>query len=159
MSELKIKHIHAHMKAAHAYAECSTAEKLKVGCVLVKDHRIISIGYNGMPSGWTNECEEIIYAIAGDSPTIPEAHLETKPEVIHAEANAVAKLARSNESGEGSVAFITHAPCLSCAKMLYSAGVSEVIYSEIYRLTEGIDFLVKCGIPVSQYFLEEEENG
>jgi len=130
------------MKAAHAYAECSTAERLKVGCVLVKDHRIISIGYNGMPSEWTNVCED--------------ESGKTKPEVIHAEANAVAKLARSNESGEGSVAFITHAPCLSCAKMLYSAGVSEVIYSEIYRLTEGIDFLVKCGIPVSQYYIEQE---
>ena len=142
---MKPKHIRAHMKAAYAYAECSTAERLNVGCVLVKDHRIISIGYNGMPSGWTNICED------------DENH--TKPEVIHAEANAVAKLARSNESGEGSVAFITHAPCLSCAKMLYSAGVCAVIYSQGYRKTEGIDFLVKCGIPVSQYFLEEEENG
>ena len=142
---MKPKHIRAHMKAAHAYAECSTAEKLKVGCVLVKDHRIISIGYNGMPSEWTNVCED--------------ESGKTKPEVIHAEANAVAKLARSNESGEGSVAFITHAPCLSCAKMLYSAGVSEVVYSQSYRETVGVDFLVKCEIPVLQYFLEEEENG
>jgi len=131
------------MKAAHAYAECSTAERLKVGCVLVKDHRIISIGYNGMPSEWTNVCED--------------ESGKTKPEVIHAEANAVAKLARSNESGEGSVAFITHAPCLSCAKMLYSAGVSEVVYSQSYRETVGVDFLVRCEIPVSQYFLEEED--
>ena len=142
---MKPKHIKAHMKAAHAYAECSTAERLKVGCVLVKDHRIISIGYNGMPSGWTNVCED--------------ESGKTNPEVIHAEANAVAKLARSNESGEGSVAFITHAPCLSCAKMLYSAGVCAVIYSQSYRNTEGVDFLVECEIPVSQYFLEEEENG
>ena len=142
---MKPKHIKAHMKAAYAYAECSTAEKLKVGCVLVKDHRIISIGYNGMPSEWTNVCED--------------ESGKTKPEVIHAEANAVAKLARSNESGEGSVAFITHAPCLSCAKMLYSAGVSEVVYSQSYRETVGVDFLVRCEIPVSQYFLEEEENG
>ena len=131
------------MKAAHAYAECSTAERLNVGCVLVKDHRIISIGYNGMPSEWTNVCED--------------ESGKTKPEVIHAEANAVAKLARSNESGEGSVAFITHAPCLSCAKMLYSAGVSEVVYSQSYRETVGVDFLVRCEIPVSQYFLEEED--
>jgi len=138
---MKPKHIKAHMKAAHAYAECSTAERLKVGCVLVKDHRIISIGYNGMPSEWTNVCED--------------ESGKTKPEVIHAEANAVAKLARSNESGEGSVAFITHAPCISCAKMLYSAGVSEVIYSEVYRMSEGLVFLDKCGIPVSQYFIGE----
>ena len=142
---MKPKHIKAHMKAAHAYAECSTAQRLKVGCVLVKDHRIISIGYNGTPSGWSNNCED--------------DNNQTKPEVIHAEANAVAKLARSNESGEGSVAFITHAPCLSCAKMLYSAGVCAVIYSQSYRNTEGVDFLVECEIPVSQYFLEEEENG
>ena len=154
---MKPKHIRAHMKAAHAYAECSTAEKLKVGCVLVKDHRIISIGYNGMPSGWTNECEDEVYSKV--SKIQGKKELVTKPEVIHAEANAVAKLARSNESGEGSVAFITHAPCLSCAKMLYSAGVSEVIYSQGYRKTEGVDFLVNCGIPVLQYFLEEEENG
>lgn len=139
---MKPKHIRAHMKAAHAYAECSTAERLNVGCVLVKDHRIISIGYNGMPSGWTNECED--------------ESGKTKPEVIHAEANAVAKLARSNESGEGSVAFITHAPCLSCAKMLYSAGVSEVVYSQSYKETEGVDFLETCGIHVSQYYIEQE---
>ena len=144
------------MRAAYAYAECSTAEKLKVGCVLVKDHRIISIGYNGMPSGWTNECETQFMTGNG---TADHIELITKPEVIHAEANAVAKLARSNESGEGSVAFITHAPCLSCAKMLYSAGVSEVVYSQSYRETGGVDFLEKCMIPVSQCLLEEEENG
>ena len=144
------------MRAAYAYADCSTAEKLKVGCVLVKDHRIISIGYNGMPSGWTNECETQFMTGNG---TADHIELITKPEVIHAEANAVAKLARSNESGEGSVAFITHAPCLSCAKMLYSAGVSEVVYSQSYRETGGVDFLEKCGIPVSQCLLEEEENG
>ena len=144
------------MKAAHAYADCSTAEKLKVGCVLVKDHRIISIGYNGMPSGWTNECETQFMTGNG---TADHIELITKPEVIHAEANAVAKLASSNESGEGSVAFITHAPCLSCAKMLYSAGVSEVVYSQSYRETVGVDFLETCGIHVSQYFINEEENG
>jgi len=144
------------MRAAYAYAECSTAEKLKVGCVLVKDHRIISIGYNGMPSGWTNECETQFMTGNG---TADHIELITKPEVIHAEANAVAKLARSNESGEGSVAFITHAPCLSCAKMLYSAGVSEVVYSQSYRETVGVDFLETCGIHVSQYFINEEENG
>ena len=153
---MKPKHIRAHMRAAYAYAECSTAEKLKVGCVLVKDHRIISIGYNGMPSGWTNECETQFMTGNG---TADHIELITKPEVIHAEANAVAKLARSNESGEGSVAFITHAPCLSCAKMLYSAGVCEVVYSQSYRETGGVDFLETCGIHVSQYFINEEENG
>ena len=153
---MKPKHIRAHMRAAHAYAECSTAEKLKVGCVLVKDHRIISIGYNGMPSGWTNECETQFMTGNG---TADHIELITKPEVIHAEANAVAKLARSNESGQDSVAFITHAPCLSCAKLLYSAGVSEVVYSQSYRDTVGVDFLETCGIHVSQYFINEDENG
>ena len=140
------------MRAAYAYAMCSTARNLKVGCVLVKDHRIISIGYNGTPSGWSNECED-------EFTTGAETHVRvefiTKPEVIHAEANAVAKLARSNESGEGSVAFITHAPCLSCAKMLYSAGVIEVVYSDPYKSKEGLQFLEKCGIKVSQLYFEE----
>ena len=142
---MKNKHIAAHMKSAFNYAECSTAERLKVGCVIVRDDRIISIGYNGMPSGWTNVCEDEDFV--------------TKPEVLHAEENAITKLARSTESGEGATAFITHAPCLSCAKMLYSAGVSEVVYSQSYRETGGVDFLEKCGIPVSQCLLEEEENG
>ena len=141
MNSMKPKHRYAHMRAAYAYAMCSTAQRLKVGCVLVKDHRIISIGYNGTPSGWSNDCED------------DDNH--TKPEVIHAEANAVAKLARSNESGEGSVAFITHAPCLSCAKMLYSAGVIEVVYAHPYKSKEGIQFLEKCGIKVSQLYFEE----
>ena len=140
------------MRAAYAYAMCSTARNLKVGCVLVKDHRIISIGYNGTPSGWSNECEDEF--TTGDG-THDHVEFITKPEVIHAEANAVAKLARSNESGEGSVAFITHAPCISCAKMLYSAGVIEVVYSDPYKSKEGLQFLEKCGIKVSQLYFEE----
>ena len=140
------------MRAAYAYAMCSTAQRLKVGCVLVKDHRIISIGYNGTPSGWSNECEDEF--TTGDG-THDHVEFITKPEVIHAEANAVAKLARSNESGEGSVAFITHAPCLSCAKMLYSAGVIEVVYSDPYKSKDGLQFLEKCGIKVSQLYFEE----
>ena len=150
---MKPKHRYAHMRAAYAYAMCSTARNLKVGCVLVKDHRIISIGYNGMPSGWTNECEDEVYSKVSEIEVTKE--LVTKPEVIHAEANAVAKLARSNESGEGSVAFITHAPCLSCAKMLYSAGVIEVVYADPYKSKDGLEFLEKCGIKVSQLYFEE----
>ena len=140
------------MRAAYAYAMCSTARNLKVGCVLVKDHRIISIGYNGTPSGWSNECENEF--TTGDG-THDHVEFITKPEVIHAEANAVAKLARSNESGEGSVAFVTHAPCLSCAKMLYSAGVIEVVYADPYKSKDGLQFLEKCGIKVSQLYFEE----
>mgnify|MGYP003657272937 FL=1 len=124
------------MKSAFNYAECSTANRLQVGCVLVKDNRIISIGYNGMPSGWTNECET-------------EDNV-TKPEVIHAESNAICKLARSSENGEGATAFVTHQPCMDCAKLLYQSGITEVYYAHKYRLTHGVDFLEKCGITVEQ---------
>ena len=103
---MKDKHIHAHMKSAYNYAECSTAERLKVGCVLVKDDRIISIGYNGMPSGWSNKCETLSF-FTKDGKQLPSQILVTKPEVSHAEENAITKLAKSTESGEGATAFIT----------------------------------------------------
>ena len=147
---MKNKHIVAHMKSAFNYAECSTAEKLKVGCVLVKDDRIISIGYNGMPAGWTNECETLSF-FTEDGKQLPSQVLVTKPEVLHAEENAITKLARSTESGEGATAFITHAPCLSCAKLLYSSGIVEVYYVHEYRDTAGIDFLNQCKIGVNQF--------
>ena len=146
---MKEKHIAAHMKSAFNYAECSTAKKLKVGCVLVKDDRIISIGYNGMPPGWTNECEENTLWLNGKQ--LPQAILVTKPEVLHAEEHAITKLARSNESGWDATAFITHVPCLSCAKLLYSSGIVEVYYTHPYRNTEGLDFLKKCRIKVIAY--------
>ena len=133
---MKQKHKIAHMKSAFNYAECSTASRLQVGCVLVKDNRILSIGYNGMPSGWTNECET-------------EDNV-TKPEVLHAETNAIAKLARCSEHGEGATAFVTHQPCMDCAKLLYQSGITEVYYAHKYRLTHGVDFLEKCGITVEQ---------
>jgi dCMP deaminase len=147
---LNSKHIHAHMKSAFNYADCSTAEKLKVGCVLVKDDRIISIGYNGMPAGWTNECE-ILSFFNEFGKQLPTQVLVTKPEVLHAEENAITKLARSTESGEGATAFITHAPCLSCAKLLYSSGIVEVYYVHEYRDTAGIYFLKQCKIGVNQF--------
>lgn len=148
---MKLKHIQAHMKSAFNYAECSTAVRLQVGCVIVKDDRIISIGYNGMPSGWDNCCEDTVF-FQGDEQLI-QPILKTKPEVLHAESNAIAKLARSPESGEGATAFITHAPCLDCAKLLYQAGICEVYYSHSYRLTTGIDFLKQCKIKVHQISL------
>ena len=147
---MKEKHIAAHMKSAFNYAECSTAEKLKVGCVLVKDDRIISIGYNGMPSGWSNECETLSF-FTEDGRQLPTQVLVTKPEVLHAEENAITKLARSTESGEGATAVITHAPCLSCAKLLYSSGIVEVYYTHPYRNTGGLDFLNDCNIKVNAY--------
>lgn len=123
------------MRTAFNYAQLSTAKRRLVGCVVVKDNRIISIGYNGMPSGWTNECED--------------ENNVTKPEVLHAETNAIAKLARSPESGEGASLFVTDSPCLNCAKLIYQAGISEVYYSREYHCLDGVDFLKKAGIMVS----------
>ncbi len=129
----------AHMKAAHIYEECSNAVRLKVGALVVKDDRIISIGYNGMPAGWDNNCE---YEVDNE--------LKTKPEVLHAEMNAISKLAKSTESGDQATIFITHSPCLDCAKMIYQSGITKVYYATGYRDTSGIDFLTKCGITVGQ---------
>ena len=148
MVTMKQKHKIAHMKSAFNYAECSTATRLQVGCVLVKDNRMISIGYNGMPSNWTNECET--KEIWKDGKQLTQPMLVTKPEVLHAETNAIAKLARCSESGEGSTAFVTHQPCMDCAKLLYQSGITEVYYVHKYRLTDGVDFLEKCGIKVEQ---------
>ena len=145
---MKEKHKIAHMKAAFVYAECSTATRLQVGCVLVKDNRIISIGYNGMPSGWTNECEETV--IWHEGKQLSQPLKVTKPEVLHAETNAIAKLARSSENGEGASAFITHQPCLDCAKLLYQAGIQEVYFVYEYRLDDGVKFLKKCEIKIEQ---------
>ena len=141
---MKNKHIQASMRTAFNYAECSTAKRLKVGCVIVKDDRIISIGYNGMPSGWTNECEESTVWRNGKQLSHPI--LVTKPEVLHAEENAITKLAKCTESGEGASAFITHAPCLSCSKLLHGAGIIEVYYANSYVYKDGLDFLQKCGV-------------
>ena len=129
------------MQAAHVYAKCSTALRLNVGALIVKDDRIISIGYNGMPSGWDNVCED--------------ENNKSRPEVLHAESNAIAKLAKSSESGDGSAIFITHSPCLDCAKMIYQSGIKQVYYSHKYRSTDGVDFLNKCNITVDQLSVED----
>lgn len=136
---------HAHMKVAEVYAELSSAVRLKVGCVIVKDNRIISIGYNGMPSGWDNCCEEEVRVVTGST-----YQLKTKPEVLHAETNAIAKLAGSSESGKDASLFVTHSPCLDCAKIIYQSGIKEVYYKNEYRSSEGVDFLEKCDIMVSK---------
>lgn len=138
---MKQKWIDAFMDTAERFAQLSSAKRLKVGAVVVKDNRIISIGYNGTPSGWDNECEYIEYDDNGDP-----LGTKTKPEVIHAEANAIAKLAKSNESGQGADIFITHAPCIDCAKMIYGAGINNVWYRNSYRNEDGLNFLKKCGV-------------
>jgi dCMP deaminase len=132
------------MKTAEVFAECSTATRLHVGAIVVKDERIISIGYNGTPSGWDNNCEDIKINNDGDYVTI------TKPEVLHAETNAIAKLAKFDGSGSGSVLFVTHAPCLDCAKLVFQAGISSVYYRNSYRNNDGVDFLAKAGLIIWQ---------
>lgn len=133
---MKQKWVDAFMDTAERFAQLSSAKRLHVGAVVVKDQRIISIGYNGMPSGWTNECED--------------ENGNTKNEVIHAEANAISKLAKSGDSGDGSDLFCTHAPCVHCAKIIFGAGVKKVYYRNSYRDTAGLDFLQKCGIQLEK---------
>ena len=142
---MKPKHQTAHMKAAHIYAELSTARRLKVGALVVKDDRIISIGYNGMPKGWDNNCEYIAEQHEDGGQV-----LKTKPEVLHAETNAIAKLARSSESGLDATLFVTHSPCLDCAKIIYQSGIKHVYYATDYRDDSGITFLRNSGIQVEQ---------
>lgn len=142
---MKQKFINAYMKVAETFAELSTATRLHVGAIVVKDDRIISIGYNGMPSGWDNVCEIDMYDDAEQW-----VGNKTKPEVLHAETNAIAKLAKSNESGMGATMFITHAPCLDCAKLIYQSGINHVLYRNSYRSYDGINFLTNCNIEVKQ---------
>lgn len=139
------------MKTAKVFAELSHARRLHVGAIIVKDDRIISIGYNGMPAGWDNNCEdESIELYSGFEGAIHRTVLKTKPEVLHAETNAIAKLARSSDSGVGADIFITHAPCMECAKLIYQSGIRRVYFGENYRDDTGIKFLKKSGVEVEQ---------
>ena len=167
---MKEKLKQAYMKTAETFAELSHARRLHVGAIVVKDDRIISIGYNGMPAGWDNDCEDRIWDTGAGGWLSPEEfdeqyplegwhegaqrkvryRLKTKPEVLHAETNAIAKLAKSNESGLGATMFITHAPCLDCAKLIYQSGISSVLYRDSYRDTSGVTFLEKSKINVEK---------
>jgi dCMP deaminase len=147
---MKQRLIDAYMKTAETFAELSHARRLHVGAIVVKDDRIISIGYNGMPAGWDNDCEDEVGHVLDVDENVVEIRLKTKPEVLHAETNCIAKLAKSNESGLGATMFITHAPCLDCAKLIYQSGISSVLYRNSYRDTGGITFLVKSGVKVEQ---------
>lgn len=133
------------MKVAETFAELSSARRLHVGAIVVKDDRIISIGYNGMPSGWDNNCEDEQYEEDGFHVT-----LKTKPEVLHAETNAIAKLAKSTESGLGATLFVTHSPCLDCAKLVFQSGINSVYYRNSYRNEDGIRFLEKAGVTINK---------
>ena len=170
---MKQKFRDVYMKVAETFAELSSAQRLHVGAIVVKEDRIISIGYNGMPAGWDNNCEDKEYMSvdAGgwlDPEEIEEQwpvqeqqlpkednrwlryRLKTKPEVLHAETNAIAKLAKSTESGNGATMFITHAPCLDCAKLIFQSGINSVLYRNSYRSDDGINFLAKAGVMVEK---------
>ena len=141
---MKQKYIDLYMAWAQRASELSHARRLHVGAVIVKDDTVISYGYNGMPAGWDNNCEDEIYQQDGIT------GLKTKPEVLHAESNALAKLARSSNSGLNADIFITHAPCLDCAKLIYQSGIHRVWFGQQYRDNSGIEFLQKSGIEVNK---------
>jgi dCMP deaminase len=167
---MKEKFLKAYMDTARRFAELSPARRLHVGAIVVKNDRIISIGYNGMPVGWDNECEYKDY-MSGDAggwldpveieerwpfkeydPEVQSNRryrLVTKDEVLHAESNAIAKLAKSNDSGLGADLFVTHSPCIHCAKLILQSGIGRVYYGENYRDDAGIEFLKASGIEVN----------
>lgn len=139
---MKQKFIDLYMDWASRTAELSHAKRLQVGAVIVKDDTVISYGYNGMPAGWDNNCEDVIQ-YSDDT-----VALKTKPEVLHAESNAIAKLARSSNSGINADIFVTHSPCIECAKLIFQSGIKNVYYRDTYRDDSGVKFLEKSGVNV-----------
>jgi dCMP deaminase len=129
---MKDKFKQAYMTVAETFAKLSHCERAKVGAIIVKSDRIISIGYNGMPAGYDNCCEDTLYHIQLGTTTEM-----SKPEVLHAEANAIAKLAQSSESSDGAVMFCTHTPCIECAKLIHQAGIEKVYYRCDYDAQKG----------------------
>jgi len=178
---MKPKFQELYRNIAREVAKMSHARRRQVGAVIVKDDRVISMGYNGMPAGWENNCEDRIYNTRFEQqadfswmcpvsykvvdiedyyPLVDDEgkryYLKTKPEVLHAERNALDKLAKGNESGLGSVMFITCAPCLECAKSIFGAGISRVFYSDDYNSEDGIYFLKKCGVVVEKLVFSDK---
>jgi len=140
---MKPKFKEVYFNIAKEISSLSYAKRLKVGAIIIKESRIISIGYNGSPSGWPNICEELI----------KEGHREfliTTPETIHAEMNCLHKLAKSHESGDGAAMFCTHSPCLECAKGIFMSGIKEFYYENEYRANDGLIFLEKSGVFVEK---------
>lgn len=123
-----------YMRMARVWAENSYCIRRQVGALMVKDQRIISDGYNGTPSGFENVCED--------------ENNVSKPYVLHAEANAISKVARSHNSSDGATLYVTASPCIECSKLIIQAGIRRVVYGELYRLTDGIDLLRRAGIEV-----------
>lgn len=172
---MKQKFIDYFIDVAERTSQLSHAVRLKVGAIVVKDDRIISIGYNGMPKGWDNSCEDKNWDSGAGGWLDPEEFearfpysgwhdqagrevrygLKTKPEVLHAESNAITKLAKSNEAGDDATMFCTHAPCLNCAKLIYQSGISSLYYRDTYRDDAGLEFLEKSGVNVTRYVAQD----
>lgn len=137
---MKSKFVQLYSDIAQRVSELSSARRLQVGAIIVRDDRILSIGYNGMPAGWDNNCES----------EQADGSLKTRPEVLHAESNCLSKVARSTESALGADLFVTHSPCLECAKLIYQSGIHRVYYGTQYRSDDGLRFLKQSGIQVTQ---------
>ena len=172
---MKRKFVKYYMTLAQETAKLSYAVRLQVGAVVVRDQQILATGYNGTPSGWDNTCEDKVWDSGAGGWLSPEEFdeqypyegwheeagrnvrygLKTKPEVLHAEFNALMKIARSTESSVGSTMFCTVAPCLPCAKLLYQSGITKLYYRDTYRETDGVSFLQKGGVDVKQYSDED----
>jgi len=142
--EKQLKYDKAYLKMASEWANLSYCERKQVGALIVKDRMIISDGYNGTPTGFENVCET-------DSGT-------TKWYVLHAEANAILKVARSTQSAEGATLYQTLSPCKDCSKLIHQSGIKRVVFIHKYKDTEGVDFLVKAGVKVSHIPLEKIHN-
>jgi dCMP deaminase len=169
---MKQKYIDYYMDVAERTGKLSHAIRRQVGAVIVKDNRILSYGYNGMPTGWDNNCEykDYMHGDAGGWLNPDEIYerwpfeeydkevesnrryrLVTKDEVLHAESNAIAKVSGSTESSENASMFCTTAPCIHCAKMIFQSGIKNVYYRDTYRDSKGVDFLEKSGVNVTKY--------
>ena len=128
------------MQMAELTASLSYAKRLQVGALIVKGNRIVGTGYNGMPTDWENDCEIEV-----------NGELKTKAEVLHAETNAIAKVAQSTETSEGSTMFCTHAPCVDCAKLIYQSGIATLYFKHEYRDDAGLKFLKLSGVNVHSH--------
>lgn len=175
---MKQKFIDYYMQIAEVTSKLSYAQRLQVGAVIVKDNQILATGYNGMPAGWDNTCEEKEYmpfdsgswldpteiwhqwpleeVCRGEEEALDQTYirryrLKTKPQVLHAESNAIAKVSKSTESSEGATLFCTHAPCIECAKLIYQSGINNLYYRNTYRDNSGLDFLQKSGVSVNNH--------
>jgi len=131
---------HQYMKMARIWAENSYCKRRKVGALLVKDRMIISDGYNGTPEGFENVCED--------------DHNHSKPYVLHAEANAITKVARSNNSSDGATLYVTASPCIECSKLIIQSGIKRVVYGDEYRILDGVNLLKRAG--VETLYLKDE---